>query len=75
MASTDLAPRFQMRSPKAGEHGSTLFYWCPLLTTRNELGRAWESFGPDPWLNGEGAYETIIGVQSTGVVRFFLRPV
>ncbi|PPQ63349.1 hypothetical protein CVT24_006722 [Panaeolus cyanescens] len=30
-------------------------------------GRAWESFGPDPYLNGEGAYETIIGVQSTGV--------
>jgi hypothetical protein len=25
------------------------------------------SFGPDPYLNGEGAYETIIGVQSTGV--------
>ena len=25
------------------------------------------SFGPDPYLNGEGAYETIIGVQSVGV--------
>ena len=25
------------------------------------------SFGPDPYLNGEGAYETIMGVQSTGV--------
>lgn len=25
------------------------------------------SFGPDPYLNGEGAYETIVGVQSTGV--------
>ncbi|CAE7138477.1 unnamed protein product [Rhizoctonia solani] len=30
-------------------------------------GRAWESFGPDPYLNGEGAYETIMGVQSVGV--------
>ena len=25
------------------------------------------SFGPDPYLNGEGAYETIVGVQSVGV--------
>ncbi|CAE6388504.1 unnamed protein product [Rhizoctonia solani] len=25
------------------------------------------SFGPDPYLNGEGAYETITGVQSVGV--------
>jgi beta-glucosidase len=24
-------------------------------------------FGPDPYLNGEGAYETIMGVQSVGV--------
>jgi beta-glucosidase len=32
-----------------------------------KAGRAWESFGPDPYLNGEGAYETIIGVQSVGV--------
>ncbi|KIM49543.1 glycoside hydrolase family 3 protein [Hebeloma cylindrosporum] len=30
-------------------------------------GRGWESFGPDPYLNGEGAYETIVGVQSIGV--------
>ncbi|CAE6450240.1 unnamed protein product [Rhizoctonia solani] len=26
-----------------------------------------DSFGPDPYLNGEGAYETIMGVQSVGV--------
>ncbi|KAF9557186.1 glycoside hydrolase family 3 protein [Agrocybe pediades] len=32
-----------------------------------KAGRGWESFGPDPYLNGEGAYETVIGVQSTGV--------
>jgi len=25
------------------------------------------SFGPDPYLNGEASYETIVGVQSTGV--------
>ncbi|KAG6847928.1 hypothetical protein H0H93_004816, partial [Arthromyces matolae] len=32
-----------------------------------KAGRGWESFGPDPYLNGEGAYETITGVQSVGV--------
>jgi hypothetical protein len=25
------------------------------------------SFGPDPYLNGEGAFETITGIQSVGV--------
>ncbi|KAJ3970481.1 beta-glucosidase [Lentinula raphanica] len=30
-------------------------------------GRNWEGFGGDPYLSGEGAYETIMGVQSTGV--------
>jgi beta-glucosidase len=30
-------------------------------------GRNWESFGPEPYLAGEGAYETIVGVQSAGV--------
>lgn len=32
-----------------------------------KAGRGWESFGPDPFLTGEGSYETIMGVQSTGV--------
>jgi beta-glucosidase len=26
------------------------------------------SFGPDPYLNGEGAFETITGVQDVGVM-------
>lgn len=30
-------------------------------------GRNWEGFGGDPFLSGEGAYETIMGVQSAGV--------
>ncbi|PPQ69063.1 hypothetical protein CVT25_004239, partial [Psilocybe cyanescens] len=30
-------------------------------------GRNWEGFGSDPYLSGEGAYETIMGVQSNGV--------
>ena len=30
-------------------------------------GRNWEGFGADPFLAGEAAYETIIGMQSGGV--------
>ncbi|KAJ6508317.1 glycoside hydrolase family 3 protein [Mycena sanguinolenta] len=30
-------------------------------------GRNWEGFGGDPWLSGEGAFETITGLQSQGV--------
>ncbi|KAG8770147.1 hypothetical protein FRC12_004481 [Ceratobasidium sp. 428] len=30
-------------------------------------GRNWEGFGADPYLSGEAAYETIVGMQSTGV--------
>ncbi|KAF8638262.1 hypothetical protein AX17_002284 [Amanita inopinata Kibby_2008] len=33
-----------------------------------KAGRGWESFGPDPYLSGEGAYETIMGIQSVGVM-------
>lgn len=32
-----------------------------------EAGRLWESFGADAYLSGEAAYETIVGVQSTGI--------
>lgn len=32
-----------------------------------EGGRLWESFGGDPYLQGEAAYETIIGIQEQGV--------
>ena len=34
-----------------------------------KAGRAWESFGPDPYLVGEAGAERILGVQSVGVVR------
>ncbi|EIN05767.1 beta-glucosidase [Punctularia strigosozonata HHB-11173 SS5] len=30
-------------------------------------GRVWEGFGADPFLAGEAAYETILGMQSVGV--------
>ena len=30
-------------------------------------GRNWEGFGVDPFLAGEAAYETILGLQSSGV--------
>lgn len=32
-----------------------------------EGGRNWEGFGADPFLSGETAYETILGLQSAGV--------
>ncbi|KAF5391099.1 hypothetical protein D9757_003176 [Collybiopsis confluens] len=37
------------------------------LMRNPKAGRGWEAFGPDPYLSGEGAYQTIIGIQSTGV--------
>ncbi|KAH7099385.1 glycoside hydrolase family 3 protein [Auriculariales sp. MPI-PUGE-AT-0066] len=30
-------------------------------------GRGWETFGADPFLGGEAGYETVIGIQSSGV--------
>ena len=33
-----------------------------------EGGRNWEGFGADPFLTGEAAYETILGMQQGGVV-------
>lgn len=30
-------------------------------------GRNWEGFGADPFLTGEAAYETILGMQQGGV--------
>ncbi len=30
-------------------------------------GRNWEGFGADPFLAGEAAYETILGIQRAGV--------
>jgi hypothetical protein len=33
-----------------------------------EGGRNWEGFGADPFLTGEAAYETILGMQQAGVI-------
>lgn len=30
-------------------------------------GRNWEGFGADPYLSGEAAYETVLGLQEGGV--------
>ncbi|KAJ7114672.1 glycoside hydrolase family 3 protein [Mycena crocata] len=38
------------------------------LMRNPKAGRGWESFGPDPYLTGEAAFETITGIQSTGVM-------
>ncbi|KAK0208537.1 glycoside hydrolase family 3 protein [Desarmillaria ectypa] len=41
----------------------------PMMNTMRApaAGRNWEGFGGDPYLSGEGAYETVMGIQSTGV--------
>jgi beta-glucosidase len=31
-------------------------------------GRNWEGFGADPYLTGEGAIQTVLGIQSQGVI-------
>jgi len=33
-----------------------------------EGGRNWEGFGADPFLAGEASYETILGMQESGIV-------
>ena len=32
-----------------------------------QAGRNWEGFGADPYLAGEAAYETVLGMQQAGV--------
>jgi hypothetical protein len=32
-----------------------------------EGGRNWEGFGADPFLSGEAAYETVLGMQEGGI--------
>ncbi|TFY82692.1 hypothetical protein EWM64_g1318 [Hericium alpestre] len=49
-----------------------LFAFADIIPHRNMMrapaaGRNWEGFGGDPYLSGEGAYETITGIQSQGV--------
>ncbi|KIM23216.1 glycoside hydrolase family 3 protein [Serendipita vermifera MAFF 305830] len=49
--------------------GVNVFLGPAMDIMRNpKAGRNWESFGPDPYLTGEAAYETINGVQSMGVM-------
>ena len=55
-----------MRNPKAGrgwERLVGLIQFLLLLCLPSLV-----SFGPDPYLNGEGAFETITGVQDVGVM-------
>jgi beta-glucosidase-like glycosyl hydrolase len=39
----------------------------PLTLASPTGGRIWESFGADPFLAGETAYETVLGLQQSGV--------
>ncbi|KAL4261768.1 glycosyl hydrolase 3 family protein [Pleurotus pulmonarius] len=48
--------------------GVNTWYGPSIDIMRNPKGgRGWEAFGPDPYLNSEGGYETIMGVQGVGV--------
>jgi len=38
-----------------------------LTPISSTAGRNWESFGDDPFLAGETAYETVLGLQQSGV--------
>ncbi|PPR00198.1 hypothetical protein CVT24_004901, partial [Panaeolus cyanescens] len=42
----------------------------PMMNMRRiaQGGRNWEGFGADPFLTGEAAYETILGMQSAGIM-------
>ena len=43
---------------------------CLTVTSISRIaqgGRNWEGFGADPFLTGEAAYETILGMQGAGV--------
>lgn len=53
-----------MRNPKAGRGWERCVSPRTLADNSSLIG---SSFGPDPYLNGEGAFETITGVQSVGV--------
>ncbi|KAJ6599393.1 glycoside hydrolase superfamily [Mycena sp. CBHHK59/15] len=52
---------------------SALRVWLMLLgpamdlTHNPKARRGWESFGPDPYLTGEGVFATVTGIQSVGV--------
>jgi beta-glucosidase len=55
-----------MRNPKAGRGWER--YVCTLYRVSSRMLNQESSFGPDPYLSGEGAFETITGVQSVGVM-------
>jgi beta-glucosidase len=58
-----------MRNPKAGRAWERYVYKIFLKYPKSSSHESHldHSFGPDPYLSGEGAYETIVGVQSVGV--------
>ncbi|KAF7324748.1 Glycoside hydrolase family 3 protein [Mycena kentingensis (nom. inval.)] len=72
VASTFSRRLMQARGVALGEEfrgkGVHVFLGPAMDLMRNpKAGRAWESFGPDPYLSGEGAFYTVTGVQSVGV--------
>ena len=55
-----------MRAPAGGRvwEGCVFFY---IEVQLRLIAISYHSFGGDPFLTGEGAYETIMGIQSNGV--------
>lgn len=73
LASTFSRRLMRARGVALGEEsrgkGVNVFLGPAMDIARNpKMGRSWESFGPDPYLSGEAAYETITGIQSVGVM-------
>ncbi|KAF8896680.1 glycoside hydrolase family 3 protein [Infundibulicybe gibba] len=73
VASTFSRRLMRARGQALGEEfrgkGVNVFLGPAMDIMRNpKAGRGWESFGPDPYLNGEASFETITGVQSVGVI-------
>lgn len=56
-----------MRNPKAGRGWERFVGFSASCIDLLLTVGMFTSFGPDPYLNGEGAFETISGIQSVGV--------
>ncbi|KAH7108209.1 glycoside hydrolase family 3 protein [Auriculariales sp. MPI-PUGE-AT-0066] len=50
-----------------GKGVNVIFGPCVNLVRTPTGGRGWETFGADPYLSGEAAFETVLGIQSNGV--------
>lgn len=61
-----------VRSAAAGRNWEGLWVFLGQLRTW-ESNLSYQFSGADPYLSGEAAYETIVGMQSTGVQAWYAR--